>query len=369
MADPANDLRFMSRALELAARGEGSVEPNPLVGCVVTRNGELIGEGWHARFGEPHAEPVALRSAGDRAAGGTLYVTLEPCCHHGKTPPCTEAIRTAGIARVVIAQRDPFPQVSGQGIVELEASGIAVEVGLLASQASHLNAPYLKRLATGQPWIHAKWAMTLDGKIATRTGNSQWISCPQSRERVHQLRGRMDAIVVGRQTVAADDPLLTARPPGPRTATRVVLDSGASLSPHSRLVQTAREVPLIVAAGPDANPAQVAQLIGAGCEVLQFPSRDPAERLRPLWNELGSRGMTHVLIEGGAEVLGSLLDTRCIDEIHLFLAPKLIGGNEARSAIGGAGVAQIAAGRTLDDLACEPLGEDYYLHGRIRSDG
>ena len=356
MADTDTDLDFMSRALDLAARGQGTAEPNPLVGCVVTRNGQVVGEGWHEHYGQAHAEINALRAAGAEAAGGTLYVTLEPCCHHGQTPPCTQAVQAAGITRVVIAQSDPFPQVNRQGIAELKAAGITVEVGLLAAQARHLNAPYIKRLTTGEPWIHAKWAMSLDGKIATRTGHSQWISGPASRQRVHQLRGRMDAIVVGRQTAITDDPLLTARPAGPRIATRVVLDSRACLPLESQLVQTARETPLLVATGPAADSERVKHLTSAGCEVLQLANPNPSQR-----------DMTHVLVEGGAQVLGSLVDSQSIDELHLFLAPRLVGGTDAISAVAGTGSAHVDAGIPLHDLSCEPLGEDYYLHGRTAS--
>ncbi len=212
------DLWHMRRALELAARGQGAVEPNPMVGCVIARGAEIIGEGWHRQFGADHAEVEALRMAGDRAAGATLYVTLEPCCHHGKTPPCTKAVLAAGVRRVVVAARDPFPQVQGGGIAELRAAGLDVELGLLETDARRLNAPYLKLVETGRPWIIAKWAMTLDGKIAARGGQSRWISNPQSREVVHKLRGRVDAILVGRGTAVRDDPLVDR--PAARTAHR-----------------------------------------------------------------------------------------------------------------------------------------------------
>lgn len=210
------DRWHMRRALELAARGQGAVEPNPMVGCVIARGAEIIGEGFHRRFGQAHGEVEALQMAGDRAAGATLYVTLEPCCHHGKTPPCTKAVLAAGVARVVVAAGDPFPEVHGGGMAELRAAGLDVELGVLEDEARRLNAPYLKLIETGRPWIIAKWAMTLDGKIATATGDSRWISNAQSRETVHRLRGRMDAILAGRGTTAKDDPLLTARPPGPQ---------------------------------------------------------------------------------------------------------------------------------------------------------
>src|SRR5919197_3355884 len=213
----ASDLDWMSRALELAERGRGFVEPNPLVGAVVVRDGRVVGEGWHRRYGEAHAEVNALAAAGEAARGATLYVTLEPCCHHGKTPPCTDAVLRAGVRRVVAAMADPFPQVAGQGVAQLRAAGVEVEVGVCEREARELNAPYLTLLAEGRPYVHAKWAMSLDGKIATRGGDSRWISGPASREVVHRLRGRVDAILVGAGTVRADDPLLTARPLGPRT--------------------------------------------------------------------------------------------------------------------------------------------------------
>ncbi len=272
----------MRRALDLAASGQGFVEPNPMVGCVIARGAEIIGEGWHRRFGGDHAEVEALRLAGSRAAGATLYVTLEPCCHTGKTPPCTEAILAAGIRRVVAAMADPFPQVAGGGAAALQAAGVAVELGLLADQARQLNAPYLKLLEHGVPWIIAKWAMTLDGKIATRTGQSRWISGSKSRQLVHALRGRMDAVVVGRGTAAADDPLLTARPAGPRTPMRVVLDTRASLPSESQLVRTAGQAPLLVAVGSEAEAADCRRLQEAGCEVLVCPGGDPCGPARRL---------------------------------------------------------------------------------------
>src|SRR5262245_56892479 len=207
----AADSHWMLRALDLARRGQGFVEPNPMVGCVIVRDGQVVGEGWHQRFGGEHAEIEALVAAGKQAAGGTRYVTLEPCCHYGKTPPCTEAIIPAGIKRVVAAMRDPYPKVAGGGVRQLEGAGIAVEVGLHEAEARELNAPYLKLLQAGRPWVIAKWAMTLDGKIATRSGYSQWISSDASRAIAHELRGRVDAILIGRRTAQIDDPLLTAR--------------------------------------------------------------------------------------------------------------------------------------------------------------
>jgi len=359
------DLWHMRRAVELAGRGQGFVEPNPMVGCVIAQGAEIIGEGWHRRFGEPHAEVEALRIAGDRAAGATLYVTLEPCCHQGKTPPCTRALLAAGLHRVVVAQPDPFPQVQGRGIAELQAAGVAVEVGVLEAEARRLNAPYLKLVTCGRPWIIAKWAMTLDGKIATHTGMSRWISSPPSRQIVHALRGRVDAIMVGRGTVARDNPLLTARPPGPRTAVRVILDTAASLPSDSELVRTARQTPVLVAAGATASPADRLRLGAAGCEVLICPGESPAARLDALLAELGRRRLTNVLVEGGGHVLGSLLDARQIDEVHAFVAPKLFGGATASTAIAGGGIAAVSEALPLESPEVRQVGDDTYLHARV----
>jgi diaminohydroxyphosphoribosylaminopyrimidine deaminase/5-amino-6-(5-phosphoribosylamino)uracil reductase len=367
MTGPDLDRWHMARAIELAARGQGAVEPNPMVGCVVAEGAEIIGEGWHRGYGGPHAEVEALAVAGRRARGATLYVTLEPCCHHGKTPPCTDAVLAAGIRRVVVAAADPFPAVAGQGLKTLQQAGVAVEVGLLEAEARRLNAPYLKRLTTDRPWIIAKWAMTLDGKIASHTGDSRWISAPQSRAIVHQLRGRVDAIVVGRRTAEVDDPLLTARPAGPRTATRVVVDSHGKLSGASQLVKTARQTPLVIAAGEQITAADRDRLEAAGCEVLICPGQTHAQRLDALLSELGRRRLTNVLVEGGGELLGSLLDARAIDEVHVFVAPKLLGGSTAPTPIAGRGREKIADAIACADANWRVLDGDLYLHAWLNN--
>ena len=369
------DTLFMSRALELAARGEGYVEPNPMVGCVLVRDGAVVGEGWHQKFGGPHAEIEALRVAGPAARGATAFVTLEPCCHHGKTPPCTEALIAAGIRRVICAQPDPYSEVSGAGIAALEKAGVAVQVGMLAEQAQWLNAPYLKLVTTGRPWVIAKWAMSLDGKIATRTGDSRWISGEASREIVHRLRGRMDAIIVGRGTVEHDDPLLTARPPGPRTATRIVVDSRASISSERRLVQTARDFPLMIAAGAGAPQENIDRLAAAGGEVIVCRSaRDDSSKsnddhhpvpIGALLDELGRRRMTNVLVEGGGTLLGSFFDAGAVDEVHVFIAPKIIGGFGASAPVAGQGIDGIASALNLVDVETRHVGDDLYLSGRV----
>jgi diaminohydroxyphosphoribosylaminopyrimidine deaminase / 5-amino-6-(5-phosphoribosylamino)uracil reductase len=355
----------MQRALELAVQGRGFVEPNPMVGCVIARGAEIVGEGWHRGFGLAHAEIEALKIAGPRARGATLYVTLEPCCHQGKTPPCTRAVLAAKVARVLVAMADPFPKVAGGGLAELRAAGMEVQVGILEPEARRLNAPYLKLLSEGRPWIIAKWAMTLDGKIAARTGDSRWISSSTSRQLVHHLRGLMDAIVVGRGTAAADDPLLTARPPGPRTALRIVVDTRASLSLSCQLVRTAREVPVLVAVGVEASSDNCSRLREAGCEILVCSGTTPEARLKLLFDELGRRRITNVLVEGGGQLFGSLFDARLIDEVHVFMAPKLAGGGQAPSPIAGHGIDAISTALAIEDIAVQEIDGDVYLHGRI----
>lgn len=368
MIEPSRDQPYMALALELALRGLGGVEPNPMVGCVILAGDRMVGQGWHARFGGSHAEIEALAQAGSAAAGATMYVTLEPCCHHGKTPPCTEAIVRAGIRRVVVAHRDPFPRVDGGGIDRLRAAGVQVDVGLMESASRRLNAPYLKLVRQGRPWINAKWAMTLDGKLAARSRDSRWISGERSRQRVHQLRGRMDAILIGAGTARADDPQLTVRPSGLRTPVRIVLDSRATLATDSRLVQTARETPVLIAAGPGAPRQRCQQLKAAGCEVWIGASEDRNQRLMELLDELGRLRMTHVLVEGGAQVLGSLFDAGAIDEVHAFIAAKLIGGCTAPSPLAGCGLPHMQQAVALSEPTIEILDGDVYFRGRLAPD-
>lgn len=359
----------MGQALALAMNGLGWVEPNPMVGCVIVRDGEIVGQGFHEQFGGPHAEIHALADAGDAAAGATAYVTLEPCCHQGKTPPCTQALILAGIKRVVVAAQDPFPEVSGRGIEELEAAGIQCDVGTRAAEANWLLGPFRKLVETGRPWVIAKWAMTLDGKLATRTGNSQWISSEASRAVVHQLRGRVDAVIVGSGTARADNPLLTARPANfrdvKRIAARIVVDSAASLSLDSRLVQTAADVPVLVAASAAAPAEACRKLLGAGVEVFSCAGDSHEQRIAALLDELGRRRVTNVLIEGGSKLLGTLFDMRAVDEVHAFIAPKFAGGAAAPGPVGGVGIERMASALKLADIAIEELEGDVYVHGRV----
>ncbi len=353
------DFDWMMRALELARRGRGLVEPNPMVGAVVLSHGAIVGEGWHQRFGEVHAEVNALNQAGASAVGATLYVTLEPCNHTGKTPPCVDAIIRAGVRKVVAAMTDPFPQVAGSGIARLRAAGIDVDVGIGEAEAKRLNGAYLTLVSMGRPYVHAKWAMTLDGKIATHSGQSKWITGQESRRRVHELRGLMDAIIVGAGTVRADDPQLTARPPGPRTALRVVLSSEGRLPENCQLLRSAHEVPVLIAGARIATPSHFQAL---GCEVLAVNS------VADLLAEFGRRRFTNVLVEGGGGVLGSFRDAGLIDEVHAFIAAKLIGGKNALSPLGGIGAETTERGLNIVEWTCERVADDIYINGRISPD-
>jgi len=355
--------RSMRHALALAARGRGFVEPNPMVGAVVLDTaGHYCGEGWHQTFGGPHAEVFALEAAADAARDGTLVVTLEPCCHWGKTPPCTDAVLRAGIRRVVVAMADPFPRVAGGGLQILREAGVEVHVGLCEAEARRLNAPYIKLLHTGRPWVHLKWAMTLDGKIATRHGDSKWISGEESRRRVHELRGRMDAIIVGRGTVTADDPLLTARPGGSRVPARVVISASGELPERCQLRATAREIPVIVFTATG-NEDKLAGWVADGAEVVAFAAGDNGLSLDAVLAYLGQRRFTHVLVEGGAGLLGSFRDANAADEFHAFVAPILFGGSAAPSPIGGSGASRVGDAIELAECTAEPSGRDVYIHG------
>lgn len=363
-----DDAHWMRLALRLAEQGRGRVEPNPMVGCVIVKDGRVLGQGFHEQFGEPHAEVNALSSVvGSAAAGSTIYVTLEPCCHHGKTPPCTEALLRARPDRVVVAMADPFPKVDGGGLQILREAGISVTVDVCEEEARHLNAPYLKRIGKGQPWIIAKWAMTLDGKMATANGSSKWISSEEARREVHRVRGLVDAVMVGSGTARLDDPLLTARPAGPRTPARIVVDSNASLNVTSRLVETISEAPVLVAAASTARPERLDRLHHAGCELVLCPGENHAERMEFLLRELGRRGLTNVLVEGGSQLLGLLWDMQQIDEVHTFVAPKIIGGQNALTPVGGSGIGSMEHAVQLNSCEIVELGSTILVRGRTDS--
>lgn len=363
-----HDEALLRRALNLARRGIGTVEPNPPVGAILAdAAGRIVGKGWHQRYGGPHAEVHALTEAGAAAHGGTLYVTLEPCAHHGKTPPCTDAVLAAGIRRVVIGTRDPARHVAETGVDILRAAGVDVELcPPVEAEARDLIAPFTRLVTEELPWIHAKWAMTADGKVATRSGSSQWITNDVSRAVVHQLRGRMDAILTGIGTVIADDPLLTARPPGPRTALRVVLDSRCRTPITSQLVQTASQSPVLIITTSQASPEDVLALRRKDVEVLEVPETVAGQiDIVDVARELGRRRLTHVLVEAGNRVLGSLFDRNLVNEVHAFMAPVLAGGEQALSPVGGTGIHQMSDAIRLDSPSVRILDGDVYLHGRL----
>ncbi|MDO4569619.1 MAG: bifunctional diaminohydroxyphosphoribosylaminopyrimidine deaminase/5-amino-6-(5-phosphoribosylamino)uracil reductase RibD [Planctomycetia bacterium] len=366
---------YMRRALDLAERGRGCVEPNPMVGCVILRDGEIVGEGFHERFGGPHAEVNALRQAGERARGGVVYVTLEPCCHFGKTPPCADALLAAGVKKVVVAMQDPFPKVEGGGIQKLRLAGVEVVVGLCRDRAEALNLPYLKLLASRRPYLTAKWAMTLDGKIASRTGSSRWISSEASRKIAHELRSISDGILVGVGTVLADNPQLTVRLPMdcvvPRQPVRLVADSQLDIPLESALVQTARQTPVLILAGPHAPEEKRRHLEKLGCQIFTAKSDRHEEQLLEFLDFLGEKRMTNVLVEGGGGLLGQLFDLGQIDALKVFVAPKLVGGAGAISPLCGLGIKQMQDAAEVVDFRARRVEDanpdsDILIEGRIR---
>lgn len=354
---------YMRRALALAARGAGRVNPNPMVGCVIVKEGRVIGEGWHEDYGGLHAERQALEHCTEDAAGATLYVTLEPCCHWGKTPPCTDAILAHKIARVVIGCPDPNPLVAGQGVLLLRTHGVQVEVGVLEGECRALNRVFLHYIQTKTPFVVLKYAMTLDGKLAAVSGDSKWVTGAQARQHVHETRNRIAAIMVGIGTVQADDPMLTCRIEGGRNPLRIVCDSHLRISPDSRIVRTARTIPTLLAAVE--RNERAAALEAAGLELLMCAQRDGHVDLRDLMAKLGARGVDSVLLEGGAALHYAALEAGIVQSVHAYIAPKLIGGAHAKSPVGGAGIARMADAIALQDLRIMQLGEDYLLEGEI----
>ncbi len=365
----AMDRRLMGRALELAAKGNGLVSPGPLVGCVIASlEGEVVGEGFYVYEQLKHAETYALEQAGARAQGATAYVSLEPHAHHGRTPPCTDALIRAGIARVVAPVEDPNPKVSGKGFAHLRTAGLEVSVGLLSYEAERLNEKYLHFMHTGRPFVHLKLASSLDGKIATRTGDSRWITGAESRARVHELRHEYDAILIGAGTARSDDPLLTDRSQKNRRKplVRVVLDEKLEISAESKLIQTADESPVLIFAG-DSVPTSKSDSLARGVEVV----RDAANGrdLAMVLDELGRREIQSVLVEGGANVAGKFLDAGLVNKVSFFIAPKIIGGSDAPTAVGGQGARKLAEGIELQDVEVTQRGQDVEFTGYPRTEG
>ena len=364
------DSYWMGLALELASRGRGHVEPNPMVGCVIVDNNELIASGYHGVFGGPHAEVEAMSKCDPkRICQSTLYVTLEPCSHFGKTPPCVDLLVRHRPKRVVIAMTDPFPAVAGRGVELLRQHAIDVEIGVLSTRSHELNAPYLKLLSCGMPWVIAKWAMTLDGVLATRDGDSKWISNEQSRRVVHKLRSRVDAVIVGIGTAIADDPLLNARLESAeapaRIATRIVMDRQGRLPLDSKLVKSARQGPVLIAVSERADIDRVNKLNDAGCGTLVIPQEEESKSFGFVLTELGRRRQTNVLLEGGGTLLGSAFDANLIDQVECFIAPKLVGGANSQRPLGGFGKSLMCQATNLKSPRVTCLGSDVHVSGVV----
>ncbi len=363
------DPLFMEEALELALKGLEGVSPNPLVGAVLVRGGRVIGRGYHRRHGGPHAEQLALRDAGD-CRGADLYVSLEPCAHHGKTPPCCEAVLEAGVRRVIYAASDPNPLTRGKGPRWLRRRGVEVQGGLLRREALIQNAPYFFWRKNDRPWVILKWAMSIDGKIATAGGESQWITGPGARRRAHSIRRRVDAIMVGTGTALADDPLLTARPAKGREPLRVVLDRQGRLPLKLRLLSrgdSAGAGPRLYVSTEGANSSRrLGELRRRGLEILLVPQRAGRLHLDRLLRELSARGISQLLVEGGAGLSGDLARRSLVEEVAAFVAPRILGGEQALSPVEGGGFKKLADSLQLSNIQQEVLGPDIFLSARTR---
>lgn len=360
-----NDQEYMKRALALAERGCGWTSPNPMVGAVIVRDGHILAEGWHARYGEMHAERAALANATEDVRGATMYVTLEPCCHHGKQPPCTDAIIDSGITRVVVGSADPNPLVAGKGVAILRAAGIDVVENVLREECDALNEVFLHYIREKQPFVVMKAAMTLDGKIATRTGASRWVTGEAARAHGHSLRHRYRAIMVGSGTVLADDPLLTCRIENGRDPLRVVCDSRLRTPLSARLVQTARETPTLIATCVE-DAARIAPYENAGCRVWSLPERDGHVDLVALMQRLGSENIDSVLIEGGGTLAWAALEAGIVQKVYSYIAPKLFGGRDAKTPVEGEGVALPEECAQLSVTNISRLGADILIESEVQ---
>jgi len=360
MATNKEDQKWMTEAIRLAKLGIGTTAPNPRVGAVIVSGEKSVGSGYHEKAGKAHAETLALKKAGAKARGATLYVTLEPCAHVGRTPPCLDAVIKAGVKRVVIGELDPNPRMNGKTIQELRAAGLNVICGVLAAESHALNLPFHKWIRTHRPFVTLKFAQTLDGKIATSTGQSKWITSEESRRVSQELRASVDAIVVGAATIKADDPRLSVRIPTKNRPLKVILDSKLSISPRAKVFSSPGKVML---ATTEASPKAKRTALSKKAEVLVIPARDGRVDADRLLNELGSRGILHILVEGGGETAASFLEARLADEAYIFTAPKILGGREAVSSVGGRGFPTVASALRLDRITCRQVGPDFLFHG------
>jgi diaminohydroxyphosphoribosylaminopyrimidine deaminase/5-amino-6-(5-phosphoribosylamino)uracil reductase len=359
-----NDQEYMALALALAQKAVGWTSPNPMVGAVIVKDGRIIGQGYHEKYGDLHAERNALKHCTEDPAGATMYVTLEPCCHHGKQPPCTEAILAAGIRRVVVGSADPNPRVSGGGIAQLRAAGVQVDTGVMQAECDRINYVFFHYITTKTPYVVMKYAMTMDGKIAAYTGHSQWVTGPEAREHVHHDRHRYRGIMVGVGTVLADDPLLTCRIENGRDPIRIVCDSGLKTPLASQLVQTASQTPTIIATCRQDEAAH-RPYIQAGCQVLVTPSQDGRIDLPNLMAQLGAQNIDSILLEGGGTLNWSMLSAGLVQRVQAYIAPKLIGGAGAKSPVAGQGFDHMGKAITLKNTAITPLGADILIESEV----
>lgn len=358
-----NDTDYMAQAIFLAERGRGWTNPNPMVGAVLVKDGRIIGQGWHKRCGGLHAEREALADCQESPEGASLYVTLEPCCHYGRQPPCTDAILEAGITRVVVGSMDPNPLVAGKGLEILCAHGVSVEAGILREKCDKLNQAFFHYITTGQPYVTMKYAMTLDGKIATYTGASRWITGEESRRRVHQDRHASAAILAGVGTVLADNPLLTCRMEGGKNPLRVICDTRLRTPLNSEIIRTATEVPTVIAAGP-IEPHRATPYETAGCQVWFLPLREGHVDLTAMMSRLGHEGIDSLLLEGGGTLNWSMLSLGLVQRVQAYISPKLFGG-VAKSPVEGIGVEVPSQAFRLTDTTTIQLGEDILLEGSV----
>lgn len=358
--------KHMRQAVELARRGEGRTAPNPPVGAVVVRDGEIVGEGFHPRAGDPHAEIWALQKAGERAFGADLYVTLEPCSHHGRTGPCTEAIKKAGIARVFVGTRDPNPRVDGKGLAELEAAGIPTACGILEQECRRLIAPFAKVVKTGLPFVTLKAAMTVDGKMATSVGDSRWISGEKSREQVHRQRDRSDAVMVGVGTVLKDDPYLTTRlPAGGRDAIRVVVDSNLRIPERARILHLGSSAPTLLVISTEIPQKLVRRYEKPGVSILRIADCGGRVNLEILLRELGKMDIHSILLEGGSHLNAAMLKSRLIDRLMVFVAPRFLGGEDGLSLFSGEGARFMKDAFQLEDVRYSLWDPDILIEGEV----
>ncbi|MFC1590659.1 bifunctional diaminohydroxyphosphoribosylaminopyrimidine deaminase/5-amino-6-(5-phosphoribosylamino)uracil reductase RibD [Candidatus Omnitrophota bacterium] len=362
------DEKFMEIAIGLAKEAEGRTSPNPIVGAVVVKNKRIVGKGYHKMAGLPHAEKTALRQAKDKAKGADLYVTLEPCDHYGRTPPCTDSIIESGVRRVVIGMLDPNPVNSGRGMSALRKNRIKTTVGTLEAKVRAINKPYIKSITTGRPYVTLKVAQTLDGKIAARSGDSKWISGEYSRRSVHELRSKVDAVMVGVNTILKDDPLLTVRIPGltlKKPPARIIVDSTLKTPLQSNIIKASGKAPVIIATTKKAGTRRMAEYRKKGAEIIVVDGKNGRVDLPQLLKRIAQKGINHILVEGGGELIAGILKEGLADHVKVFIAPKIIGGKDSPTSVGGRGIGKVKDALLVRNAKIANSGEDFMIEGDV----